>query len=317
MKKLPAWKSKFVGGGVPLGTESRIRILPLPHHLQPSSSPTLPDPDTTPPSPGAIMATLSAADMAVFISLLEDECKIQNPPEITTIEEFDALVPQPLKNQIPHPPPAPILVMTPAPPPPPDLSGMITVQSIHFWLIFLSCPPWASMFIILSLLRGVAYLFLGSRVYSFHVYAVRALSEKLTLCLDPEVFKADCKERRAICRARTLQHSEAPLYAEAKLESAYIDWYDIPNTGWACRIPGCKKYGKSHSGPSDLLKHFNSKVHAVSTYPSSPPIYLFPLIHCINANVNELEARPEPAPPPNRPHYPLHIYVRRAAPRHP
>ncbi|KAK0745490.1 hypothetical protein B0T18DRAFT_428639 [Schizothecium vesticola] len=92
---------------------------------------------------------------------------------------------------------------------------------------------------------------------------------------DPDVFKAACKEDRAICRARTLQFSEAPLYAEAGPESAVIDWYDIPNTGWTCRIPGCKKYGKSHSGGANLLKHFKSTVHVkLGRNPRPPPIDL-------------------------------------------
>lgn len=81
------------------------------------------------PSTGAIMANPPDACLAVFIRLLEQECGIQTPPAITTLEETDALVPEPSKNKIPHPPPAPNLVMTPTPPPPPDLTGMDLNQS--------------------------------------------------------------------------------------------------------------------------------------------------------------------------------------------
>lgn len=52
----------------------------------------------------------------------------------------------------------------------------------------------------------------------------------------------------ADCRARTLGHSERPPHAYAGYGRVDIDWYDLPGVVWACRIPGCKKYGEAHKG---------------------------------------------------------------------
>lgn len=57
------------------------------------------------PSTGAIMANPPDACLAVFIRLLEQECGIQTPPAIITLEEADALVPEPSKNKDPTPSP--------------------------------------------------------------------------------------------------------------------------------------------------------------------------------------------------------------------
>lgn len=100
-------------------TPSKIKLPATPQLISKREHHHLSEPPT-----GAIMANPLDAYPAAFIRRLEEELGMQPPPAITTLEEFDALVPEPCKNQIPHPPPAPTLVMTPTPPPPPDLTGM-------------------------------------------------------------------------------------------------------------------------------------------------------------------------------------------------
>lgn len=88
------------------------------------------------------------------------------------------------------------------------------------------------------------------------------------------MFEAACKERRALCRARTVQHWNSPLYVELGLEVTNLDWYVSPNVEWACQIPGCKKFGRDFKHRSWLARHLKSKIHDVCFSPHNPaPIH--------------------------------------------
>ncbi|KAK1827397.1 hypothetical protein QBC39DRAFT_375614 [Podospora conica] len=93
---------------------------------------------------------------------------------------------------------------------------------------------------------------------------------------DDAVFKARCEAREASCRARVLEFAEGPTWEEAGFDPLYIDWYACPNVSWACRIPGCRQYGKqAYHTRDNLLVHLKSSTHA--KLGRNPPLRLPPL----------------------------------------